>query len=140
MDAYVSDERTSWILAVLPNKEFIIRVKFIKQRADGNWVIEDKIDPVHTERKKGQSIIEISQNTMPGALTEIDSVFYQNAYSVTAVVYGFYPVRDPDPANLVTLGDGDLNCVTQRVPEHFEDALRIRANTLMVHEGRASGL
>ena len=57
-------------------------------------------------------------------LTGIDSVFYQNAYPVTAVVYGLYPIRDPDPANLAPLKDGDLNCVAQRVGEHFEGALR----------------
>ena len=51
-------------------------------------------------------------------------MFYQNAYHVTAVVYGLYPVRDPDPANLAPLRDGNLNCVAQRVVEHFEGALR----------------
>ena len=51
-------------------------------------------------------------------------MFYQNAYPVTAVVYGLFPVRDPDPANLAQLRDGDLNCVAQRVVEHFEGALR----------------
>ena len=51
-------------------------------------------------------------------------MFYQNAYPVTAVVYGLYPLRDPDPANLAPLRDGDLNCVAQRVVEHFEGALR----------------
>ena len=51
-------------------------------------------------------------------------MFYQNAYPVTAVVYGLYPIRDPDPANLAPLRDGDLNCVAQRVVEHFEGALR----------------
>ena len=50
-------------------------------------------------------------------------MFYQNAYPVTAVVYGLYPIR-PDPANLAPLRDGDLNCVAQRVVEHFEGALR----------------
>ncbi|GCB74384.1 hypothetical protein scyTo_0003474 [Scyliorhinus torazame] len=30
----------------------------------------------------------------------------------------------PNPANLVPLRDGDLNCVAQRVVEHFEGALR----------------
>ena len=57
-------------------------------------------------------------------LTGIDSVFYQNAYPVTAVVYGLHIVRDPDPANLAPLRDGDLNCVAQRVVEYFEGALR----------------
>ena len=51
-------------------------------------------------------------------------MFYQNAYSVTAVVYGLYPIRDPDPANLAPLRDGDLNCVAQRVVEHLEGALK----------------
>ena len=49
-------------------------------------------------------------------------MFYQNAYPVTAVAYGLYPIRDPDPANLAPLKDGDLNCVAQRVVEHFEGA------------------
>ena len=57
-------------------------------------------------------------------LTEIDSVFYQNAYPVTAVANGLNPFREPDPANLAPLRDGDLKCVAQRVVEHFEDALR----------------
>ncbi|MEW8688763.1 MAG: hypothetical protein AB2556_23345 [Candidatus Thiodiazotropha sp.] len=34
-----------------------------------------------------------------------------------------YPIRDPD-ANLAALRDGNLNCVAQRVVEHFEGALR----------------
>jgi len=51
-------------------------------------------------------------------------VFYQNAYPVTAVMYGFYPLTDPEPANLAPLRDGDLICVAQRVVEHFEGALR----------------
>ena len=51
-------------------------------------------------------------------------MFYQNAYPVTAVVYGLYPIRGPDPANLAPLRDSDLNCVAQRVVEHFEGALR----------------
>ena len=71
-------------------------------------------------RARGSS----SLGKRPGVLTGIDSVFYQNAYPVTAVVYCLYPIRDPDPANLAPLRDGDLNCVAQRVVEHFEGALR----------------
>jgi len=66
----------------------------------------------------------VSRDTKAGVLTGIDSVFYQNAYPVTAVVYGLYPIRDPDPANLAPLRDGDLNCVAERVVEYFEGALR----------------
>ena len=54
----------------------------------------------------------------------MDNVFYQNAYPATAVVYGLYPTRDLEPANLAPLKDGDLNCLTQWVVEHFDDTLR----------------
>ena len=74
--------------------------------------------------KEGPGGSSFSWDTKPGVLTGIDSVFYQNAYPVTAVVYGLYTVRDPDPANLAPLRNGDLNCVAQRVVEHFGGALR----------------
>ena len=102
---------------------FILRLKFLREN-DDDWVLEDKFDTVRTERKKGQGVIEISRDTKPGVLTGIDSVFYQNAYPVTAVAYGLYPIRDPDPANLAPLRDGNLNCLAQRVVEHFEGTLR----------------
>ena len=70
--------------------------------------LEDKFDPVRTERKKGQGVIEISRDTKPGVLNRIDGVFYQNTYPVTVVTYGLYPIRDPDPANLAPLRDGNL--------------------------------
>ena len=76
-------------------------------------------------------------------------MFCQNAYPVTAVAYGLYPIRDPDPANLALLRDGDLNCVAKRVVDHFKGALRgqgltparrrkIQAWENGVHEGGAS--
>jgi hypothetical protein len=51
-------------------------------------------------------------------------VFYHNAYPVTTVIYGLYLFRDPDQVNLAPIRDGDLNCVAQRVVEHFEGSLR----------------
>ena len=86
-------------------------------------MVEDKFDPIKAERKKGQGVVEISRTTTPGLLTGVDKVFYQNAYHVTAVVYGLYTLREPDPANLVPMKVGDLNCVAQRVVERFEGAL-----------------
>ena len=41
-----------------------------------------------------------------------------------AVAYGLYPIRGPVPANVAPLRYGDLNCVAQRVVEHFEGVLR----------------
>jgi len=89
---------------------------------------------VRAERKTGQGIVEITRDAKPGALTGIDSVFYKKDYPVTGVVYGFYPVRDPDPPNLAPLRDGDLNCVAQRVVEHFEGALRGQGLTPTRHQ------
>ena len=128
LDARMADLRATQLLAALPGStEFLLRIKFLREKAEDDWVLEEKFDPVRAERKKGRGgggVVEVTRNTNPGVLTGIDSVFYQNAYPVTAVVYGLYPVRDPDPANLAPLRDGDLNCVAQRVVEHFEGALR----------------
>ena len=109
LDASMTDKRAAGLLTALPGGEFLLKVKFVRQQNEDDWFVEDKFEPVRAERKKGQGIIEISRHTKPGALTGIDSVFYQNAYPVTAVVYGLYPLRDPDPANLAPLRDGDLN-------------------------------
>ena len=113
LNVRMTDVRDTQLLAVLPEGNFILRLKFLRENND-DWALEDKFDPVRTERKKGQGIIEISRDTKPGGLTGIDSVFYQNANPVTAVAYGLYPITDPDPANLALLRDGDLNCVAQR--------------------------
>ena len=62
-------------------------------------MVEDKLDPVRAVRKKGQGIVEITQNTSTGSMTGIDRPYYQNAYPVTTVVYGIYPLIGPDRAN-----------------------------------------
>ena len=74
--------------------------------------------------RRARGVIEISRDAKPGVLTGIDSLFYQNAYPVTAVAYGLYPIRGPEPANLAPLRDGDLNRLAQRVVENFEGVLR----------------
>ena len=125
LDARMADVRATQLLAALPGgEEFILKLKFLREKAEDNWVLEDKFDPVRAEQKKGQGVIEVSRDTKPGALIGIDSAFYQNAYPVTAVAYGLYPIGDPDPANLAPLRDCYLNCVAQIVVEHFEGALR----------------
>ena len=121
LDARMTDARAARLLVALPEEEFLLRIKFLHERTEADWIVEDKFDPV---RRQGQGTVEVASQTKPGALTGIDKVFYNNAYPVTAVIYGLYPIRDPDPANLAPLRDGDLNCVAQRVIEHFEGALR----------------
>lgn len=80
--------------------------------------------PIREEEAKGEEIVTITRETKPGVLTGIDSVYYQNAYPVTAVVYGLYPIREPDQTNLAPMRVGRFNCVVQRAMEHFEGALR----------------
>ena len=135
LNARMTDVRATQLLAALPEGNFILRLKFLREK-DDDWALEDKSDPVRTERKRGQRVIEISRDTKPGVLTGIDSVFYQNAYPVTAVAYGLYPIRDPDPANRAPLRDGDLNCMAQRVVEHFEGVLRGQGLTPTENSGR----
>ena len=53
-------------------------------------------------------VITITRNTQAGALNCIDSRYYVNAYPVTAVVYGLYPIRQPNPNNLQPMHVGDL--------------------------------
>ena len=96
LNARITDVRATQLLAALPEGNFILRLKFLRE-TDDDWVLEDKFDSVRIERKKGQRVIEISRDTKPGMLTGTDSVFYQIAYPVTAVAYGLYPIRDPDP-------------------------------------------
>jgi len=123
-DNTMSASRAAQIIGALRSGEFIIKVKFLREQGPDIWVVEDKFDPVHTERNRGHAIVEISKATQPGLLVGIDSIYYKNAYPVTAVVYGLYPLRAPDPANLAPMRDGDLNCVAKRTMEHFEGALR----------------
>ena len=148
LNARMTDVRATQLLAALPEGNFILIRKFLRENND-DWVLEDRFDPVRTEREKSQGVSEISRDTKPGVLTGIDSVFYQNAYPATAVAYGLYPLRDPDPANLAPFRVGDLNCVAQRVVDHFKGALRgqgltparrrkIRESENGVHEGGAT--
>ena len=86
LDARMVDMRVAWLLDSLLEGEFLLKLKFLREKAKDDLVLEDKFDPVQAERKKGQGVIEVSRDTKPGVLTGIDSVFYQNAYPVTAVV------------------------------------------------------
>ena len=104
--------------------EFLVKVKFVREQAPDVWVVEDGFAPLKEGETRGREVLEISSKTKPGALEGIDKLYFQNAYPVTEVVYGLYPVRDPNPVNLAPMRNGDFNCVAQRVVEHFEGALR----------------
>ena len=52
LNARMTNVRATQLLAALPEGNFILRLKFLRE-TDDNWVLEDKFDPVRTERKKG---------------------------------------------------------------------------------------
>ena len=130
-DETMTDERAKTILSTIPSGQFLMKIKFIREQnkstpdieyeANGNWVIEDKFDPIKNKLNK---IVTISKTTKPGLLIGVEGPYYKNAYPVTAVVYGLYPVRTPDPDNLQPLKVGKLNCVAQRVMEFYSTSTR----------------
>ena len=62
LNARMTKVRATQLLAALPEGNFILRLKFLREN-DDDRVLEDKFDPVRTERKKGQRVIEISRDT-----------------------------------------------------------------------------
>ena len=57
LDARMTDERAARLLRTLTDDEYILRIKFERDRDDDDWAVEDKFDPVRIERKKGQNVI-----------------------------------------------------------------------------------
>ena len=104
--------------------EFMLKIKFIRKPTPDIdiWVVEDAFTPLKQVRD-GPTLI-ISRVTAPGALVGIDGHYYKKAYPVSAVVYGLYPIHKPNQNNLAPMREGDLNCVAQRVIEHFKGAQR----------------
>ena len=88
LNARMTDSRAVQLLTIIPEGEFTLKLKFLRDQNDGDWVVEDKFNLLRTERKKGQVVVVVSWKTTEGLLTGIDRVYYQNAYPVTAVVYG----------------------------------------------------
>ena len=123
-DYTLTAERATEVLNKLSNGKFLVKVKFLREQAPGVWVYEDGFAPLRQGRTRGGEVVEVTPETRPGALEGIDRLYYVNAYPVSAVVYGLYPIREPDERNLDPMRDGDLNCVAQRVIKHFDGAQR----------------
>ena len=73
LDACMADQRATQIFSALPEGKFRLRIKFLREPDKGDWVVEDKFDPVWAERKKGQGVIEITRGAKPGDLPTSDS-------------------------------------------------------------------
>ena len=137
-DYGLSTKRATGIPGRIEGK-FLVKVKFMREQAPEVWVHEDALTPTDTETNPGRQCPEVTPRTQPGALEGIDRLYFANACQVSAVVYGLYRIRDPDPANLTPMRDGDLNCVDRRVIEHFEAATRGQVMTRQTPENRRVG-
>ena len=122
VDATMNDERAEAMLSHLGNKQYFFRVKFIIRAESGNWIIRDKFEPI----RSGKKVITLSRDSKPGLLTGIDKPYYERAYAETAVVYGLYPLNQkPDIKKLKPMKQSlSLNCVAERVIEHFTNSCR----------------
>ena len=78
---------------------------------------------------KTKKTVVVSRDSKPGLLTGIDKPYYERAYPETAVVYGIYPLNEkPDIGKLKPMKysslTSPLNCVAERITEHFTNASR----------------
>lgn len=122
IDATMNDEKAAMILSQLDSKRYFFRLKFIVNLESGDWVIRDKLNPILKDRKT----VIASRDSKPGLLTGIDRPYYERAYPETAVVYGIYSLnKKPDIGRLAPMKySSTLNCVAERVIEHFTNSLR----------------
>ena len=89
LDARMADVRATQILAALPGvMEFLLRIKFLREKAEDDWILEDKFDPVQAERNKGRGSSRSLGTQALGVLTGIDSVF----------ILAFFSIRTPTPS------------------------------------------
>ena len=102
-------------------------MKCIIREESGGWIIRDKLVPI----LKNKKTVTVSLDSKPGLLTGIDRPYYERAYSETAVFYGIYSLnKKPDIGKLTPMKQspltlsGRINCVAERIKEHFTTALR----------------
>ena len=53
LDARMTDVRAARLLAALQEGKFLLKLKFLRERNEDDWVVEDKFGPVRAEKKKG---------------------------------------------------------------------------------------
>ncbi|CAG8783834.1 3854_t:CDS:1, partial [Racocetra fulgida] len=147
LEAGMTEGRAQEILNAIDNSEFLIRVKFIRDdsvyrdesQAKIAFKIIDKYEPIRESKKAGGKYVGggpnviLTKKTKPGFWVGIDEKFLVREVSEqsevgkldsNAVVYGLYRIRKPDVNRLIPIKDGALNCVAQRVIEHFDNTKR----------------
>ncbi|CAG8706097.1 17408_t:CDS:2, partial [Racocetra persica] len=126
-EAGMTEERAQEILNAIDNGEFLIRVKFIRNdsvyrdesQTKITFKIIDKYEPIRESKKAGGKYIRGGPNVIltkkkkPGSWVGIDEKFLVREVSEQSEV-----------ERLDTNADGILNCVAERVIEHFDQAKR----------------
>jgi len=52
LNARMTDARAVQLLRIIPEGEFTLKLKFLHDQNEGDWVVEDNFDPVRAQRKK----------------------------------------------------------------------------------------
>ncbi|CAI2201245.1 1840_t:CDS:1, partial [Funneliformis geosporum] len=146
-EAGMTEKRAKKILNAMNNDRFLIRVKFVRddfsygERHNYAFKIIDKYQPIRESKRVSKKFVLggpnviLTKKTKPGFWVGIDEKFLvkiiqgdkKSEYrelDANAVVYGLYRIQEPDSKRLMPIKDGTLNCVAQRVIEHFEKAKR----------------
>ncbi|CAG8484282.1 24704_t:CDS:2 [Cetraspora pellucida] len=119
-EAGMTEERAQEILNAIDNGEFLIRPICESKKAGRKYI------------RGGPNVI-LTKKTKPGFWVKIDEKFLVREVSeqseverldTNAVVYGLYQIRKPDVNQLMPIKNSTLNCVAERVIEHFDQAKR----------------
>ncbi|RHZ44472.1 hypothetical protein Glove_724g34 [Diversispora epigaea] len=124
-EAGMTEKRAQEILNAIDNGEFLIRVKFIRADVEispeGEYIkrsfkIKDKYEPIRESKRasgkyvRGGPNVILTKKTKPGFWVGIDEKFLVREVS--------------GQSEVGRLDNGALNCVAQRVVEHFDQAKR----------------
>ncbi|CAG8789026.1 17914_t:CDS:2, partial [Racocetra persica] len=143
----MTEKQAREILNTINNGKFLIRIKFIQDdsvygdehQTKIAFKIIDKYEPIRESKKvgrkyaKGGPNVILTKKMKLGFWVGIDKKFLVREVSKQSeverlesntVVYELYRIRKPDINRLMPIKDGVLNCVAQRVVEHFDQAKR----------------
>ncbi len=146
-EAGMTKEYAKKILDAIDDNRFLIRVKFVRNDSffDGRhnyaFKIIDKYQPIRESKRAGKKFITGGSNVILIKKTKLsfwigidekflvriiqgEKISKYKELDANAVVYGLYQIWKPDSKWLMSMKDGALNCVAQRVIEHFEKAKR----------------
>ncbi|CAG8480295.1 19201_t:CDS:2, partial [Racocetra fulgida] len=128
-EAGMTKERVKKILNAIDDDRFLIRVKFIRPNND-NFKIIDKYEPIRESKKADKKFVPGGPNVIltkkmkPGFWVGIDRKFLVREIQIKSSDFKELTANAPDSNRLMPMKDDALNCVAQRVIEHFEKAKR----------------